>query len=216
MPVTDLEMQGYEKPETVTIDAKRWHGLRRQLVRLVLGFRYTDKEIARILEACRHASGCPAVADRTVPCLRECPDREIHLSALVIKHNAEAYSLLQRGLPLRPDGEYHPPSRETYDAVVSELEALREVQDLLSRLENLATAGEDTRMPSPWNDPYTVHTSSADRPIARLVSAGHEDADLDAEGDAGDDTGDTDRPPPDSAEDTDPDSEPPLNEETPT
>lgn len=64
--------------------------------------------------------------------------------------------------------------------------------------------------------PYTVHTSSAERPIARLVSAGQEDADLDAEGDAGDDTGDTDRPPPDSAEDTDPDSEPPLNEETPT
>lgn len=155
---TAAEVQGFRKVETISIDARRWQALRRQMVRIVLGWRYADKEIDRILENCKHTDGCPAVGDNAVPCLASCPDRETWLSALVIKHNASNYAMYQQGLPLRPDGEYHVPSREFFDAVLSELEVLREGKDIL---DEIAATGS-------WNEgPQTAQPM--EKPVARLL-----------------------------------------------
>jgi hypothetical protein len=166
------QLLGFQKPEMVSVDAKKWQAVRRQLVRLVIGWRYAAKESGRILETCRHADGCRAAAgDHTAPCLPACPDREVRLSALVIAHNAELYAMLREtmGLPLRVDGDFHPPSRETWDAVVSELEAVREGKDVLNEIMDAMARGQ-TIKPS-WTEPGTVTAEPAERPMTRLLPA---------------------------------------------
>jgi hypothetical protein len=170
---TLAEQQGFGRHETIAVDVRQWEALRRQMVRIVLGWRYADKEIARVIEACRHSDGCQAVQDRTTPCLASCPDREIFLSALVIKHNAEQYSMLQRNLPLRIEGDYHAPGREYFDAVVSELIALREGRDILAEVQ----AAIDKNV-SPWGE---VKTEPVEQPMTRMLPVSQEDGPPDDE-----------------------------------
>ena len=180
MPIRNpspAQLQGFDEEEKVSVDARHWQAMRRQLIRLVLGWRYADKEITRILDGARHAPSCPNAKDRSVPCLPSCPDREMVLSALVIKHNASNFSMLQQGLPLRITGEYHPPSREYFDAIVSELHALRETGDMLSTLQKEVERGA---APSPWESP---RSSTQERPTTRLLPAHEETRDEDDEDD---------------------------------
>ena len=156
------EAQGIRKPEFVRIDAKVWQGVRRQLVRLVLGWRYADKEAQRILDECKHLEGCRAVADRTASCFLQCPDHEKWQSALVIKYNAEQFVLLRYGLPLRPDGDYGPPSREFFDSVVSELEILREGRDILTDIEEAIAKHAASSV-------WTTTEKPVETPAARLM-----------------------------------------------
>jgi len=169
-PTSD-QLLGFQAEEKVTIDAKRWQGVRRQLVRLVIGWRYAEKEASRILEVCRHAEGCLGASDRSKPCLPACPDREMRLSALVIQRNAEQYAMVREtlGLPLRVEGEFHPPSRETWDAVISEIEAAREGKDVLDDIMKAMEAGRPIKQA--WDEPGTVTTTgtSAERPMTRLL-----------------------------------------------
>jgi hypothetical protein len=168
---TVAEQQGFGKNETVTIDAKKWAAMRRQMIRIVLGWRYADKEIARVIEHCRHSDGCPAVQDRTTPCLPSCPDREIFLSALVIKHNAEQYAMLQRDLPLRIEGDFHPPGREYFDVIVSELIVLQEGRDILAEVQ----AAIDKNV-SPWGE---VQAEPVEQPLTRMLPVSQEDEEVD-------------------------------------
>lgn len=170
MTTSPQEMMGLPKPETVTIDARRWQAIRRQMIRVVLGWRYADKEIERILQACRHTDGCHAVTDRAAPCLATCPDRETFLSALVISHNAKQYALYQNSLPLRFEGEYRAPSREYFDQVITELETAREAGDLLDEIKK-AVDGAPVKVP--WQDEPTTRP---ELPTTRLVSSGDDDA----------------------------------------
>jgi len=153
---TPDEALGIIKPEFVRIETKSWQGMRRQMVRLVTGWRYADKEAQRILDECKHLEGCRAVVDRTASCFLQCPDHEKWQSALVIKYNAEQFSMLAQGLPLRPDSDYGPPSREFFDAVVSELEVLREGRDILADVQSVASA-------SLWT------TTPVEQPASRLM-----------------------------------------------
>ena len=158
---TPEEALGLRKPEFVRIDAKSWQGMRRQMVRLVIGWRYADKEAQRILDECKHLDGCPAVANRTASCFLQCPDHEKWQSALVIKYNAEQYSMLAKELPLRPDGDYGPPGREFFDAVVSELEVLREGRDILTDIQEAVTKHATS---SPWTT-----TAPPERAASKLL-----------------------------------------------
>ena len=122
----------------VPISARSWKAIRRQMVRMVQGYRHVEREIDRVLASCRHADGCPAVRDRSLACLADCPDREAWLSALVIRGNAEQYTILQSRLPRRVTGDYSPPSREKFDAIMGELEVLRGAGDVLAEIERYA------------------------------------------------------------------------------
>lgn len=122
----------------VPISARSWKAIRRQMVRMVQGYRHVEREIDRVLASCRHADGCPAVRDRAQACLADCPDREVWLSALVIRGNAEQYTILQSRLPRRVTGDYSPPSREKFDAIMGELEVLRGAGDVLAEIERYA------------------------------------------------------------------------------
>ncbi len=166
---TAEERLGIRRTETITIDVRKWQALRRQLLRLVLGWRYADKEIERVLQACRHVEDCPAVEDRSMPCKHDCPDRETFLSSLVIKHNAQMYAMYQHAMSFRLNSDYTPPSRETFDAIVSELEILREGKDLLAEIQAELDKNATT---SPWDEspePAAQSTpAGAEVPLTRL------------------------------------------------
>jgi len=166
MPITtESELQGFRKVENVSIDARKWQAVRRQMVRLVLGWRHADREISEVLDHCRHDDECPAVKDPSRPCLFTCPDHEIWLSALVIKGNAAQLAMLGQDLPQRLMGEYRPPPREYFDEIVAELETLREGRDIL---EELRAADKS------WAGPGVVDATPMERPTTRLVAAAPE------------------------------------------
>lgn len=167
---TAEERLGIRRTETITIDVRKFQALRRQLLRLVLGWRYADKEIERVLQACRHADGCPAVEDRSTPCKYDCPDRETFLSSLVIKHNAQMYAMYQTAMNFRLNADYTPPSRETFDAIVTELEILREGKDLLAEIQAELDKSATT---SPWEESTEGAESApaAEVPLTRLKPA---------------------------------------------
>jgi len=153
------EQQGFGKGERVTLDARVWFALRRQLLQHVLAFRTLEREAKRVLEQCRHVEGCEAVTDRARPCRHDCPDRETWLSALVVLHNAAQYGLVDKPLPYKVGAEYRPPGRETFDATVTELEVLRAGADVLAELEH--RLGADT-MPPPAG-------ADEEAPVTRLL-----------------------------------------------
>lgn len=175
----------------VPISARSWKAIRRQMVRMVQGYRHVEREIDRVLASCRHADGCPAVRDRKLPCLADCPDREVWLSALVIRGNAEQYTILQSQLPRRVTGDYSPPSREKFDAIMGELEVLRGAGDVLAELERRSASSVADTEPAP---------PAPEQPRTRLLEpheeTGAEDLDEDLEqlGDVELDEDDDDRP----------------------
>lgn len=141
MTVSPAELQGHGRDEKVTVDARKYKAMRRQLLRMVLGYVAVEREVCRILESCQHAEGCEAVNDRARPCQHDCPDRETWLSALVVLGNAREYTPMRGSLPSRLGDDYSPPPREYFDQVVTELELLREGPDVLEELARYARAG---------------------------------------------------------------------------
>lgn len=149
---------------TVAVDVKTWEALRRQLARMVAGWRVVGREAERVLGSCRHADGCPADVDRARPCLPACPDRETFLSALVVEGNARQFAALRAAVPTRIGTEYRPPPRETFDAIVTELEVLRTGRDILGELEQLARAE-----PQLDAENHPLRGVEAEAPMTRLV-----------------------------------------------
>jgi hypothetical protein len=163
---------GVQPPELLQVDARRWKALRRQMLRMVLGWRNVQREARRVLESCRHAEGCEAVGDRTRPCLAACPDRENWLSALVILGNADEHVMLAASLPRKIDNDYSPPSRETWDALCAENETLRAGRDVIADIEKFIAennAADIVPPPPPEEQPPT------EEPLTRLLPPELED-----------------------------------------
>ena len=170
---TTAQQLGVQPSETVTIDARRWKALRRQMLRMVLGWRNTQREARRILDSCRHASGCEGAADPSRPCLASCPDREGRLSALVILGNADEHVMFASALPRKLDNDYSPPARETWDALVAELEVVRAGRDVIADVEEYIAANQGVDVaPAPPAD-------RGEQPLTRLMPAPDEEEEID-------------------------------------
>ena len=143
---TNAELLGFLGDGNVTIPERSWHAMRRIVARMMISWTHVGREAEQILEGCKHADGCEAARDRAMPCRAECPDRERWLSALVCLANAEQFSG-QVAVPKRAatGGSYIPPTREYFDRVVAELEALRAVADLAGPEAAGAFAGASLR-----------------------------------------------------------------------
>jgi hypothetical protein len=81
------------------------------------------------------------MVDQLRPCSGACPDRETFLSALVIIGNARQFGRVR--VPSRIDGEYSPPARETWDALVTELLARSGADAELEELSRLKQRDDD-------------------------------------------------------------------------
>jgi hypothetical protein len=160
----------------VAIEIRTWEALRRQLARMVIGWRYVDREVERVLEACKHVDDCPALRDRAQPCKRECADRETFLSALVVAGNARQFAMLPAQ---RPATEYRPPPREVFDEIVAELEVLRAGRDVLAEIADLMADGS---LPVGAAAQVWPPTAPAERPLTRLIAPEDGGESIDDEG----------------------------------
>ncbi len=117
------KMMGFTSPgdQRVPIPVRDWNGLKLALWRSKVAWGIVEGQAEEILGRCEHSDGCPAVHDETQPCVSECPDRELRMSALVILNAARMFASIDAR---RPASEpYIAPSREYFSEIVAELGA---------------------------------------------------------------------------------------------
>ena len=114
-------MLGLDPEPRSTIDSRVWFGQKLALWRSKVGWDIAAKQAAEIVGRCSHMTGCPAESTETEPCLPDCPDREIRMSALVVLNAARQFAPPSASkLANQP---YTAPSREYFSDVVGELAA---------------------------------------------------------------------------------------------
>lgn len=115
------EQNGYvtEGDRKVTIVARDWTALKLAVWRSKVGWDIVAREAKALVDRASHAGGCPGAASETESCLRDCPDRELRLSALVILNAARQWAP-PRAAKIA-EGPFIAPSREFYSEVLSAL-----------------------------------------------------------------------------------------------
>ena len=148
----------------VTIDARQWQTMRRILARMMVSWTHCLREARLILDSCKHAPDCHALADPGRTCSQTCPDREKFLSARVVMASAiEFVGKLQ--LPTWSATGYIPPTREYFDRVLSKLEAMSAARDWLEDLAAAAPKLDGEAIVS-IAESLPAHA----RPLSRLVA----------------------------------------------
>ncbi len=123
-------MLGFQPDAKVTIDARHWEALRRIVWRMKVAWGFVEQECLALVATCRHVDGCRGAVESTEPCRAECPDRQTRLSALVVLANAREFA---RADARKPGASYIPPTREYFDAIVSDLVAAEVALDEVRR-----------------------------------------------------------------------------------
>ena len=118
------KLQGIVAPDDhkVAVPIRHWEGMKRRLWRSKVSWDIALKEASNLLERCSHMEGCAGKTDETAPCLIDCPDRELRMSALVILNAARQFAPLDA---IRAEGPYFAPSRERFSELISELGAIQ-------------------------------------------------------------------------------------------
>lgn len=118
------EMMGFKSPgdHKVPVSVRDWNALKLALWRSKVAWEIAAHEAEAILDRCIHAAGCAGKDVETEPCLRECQDRELRMSALVVLNASRQCSPANARRPT--DGTaYFAPSREYFSEVLAELAA---------------------------------------------------------------------------------------------
>jgi hypothetical protein len=114
-------MMGLDPEPRTMISSRVWFGQKLALWKSKVAWEITVKQAAEIVARCSHMTGCPAESTETEPCLQDCPDREIRMSALVILNAARQFAPPNAS---KIAGQaYSAPSRETFSGIVAELGA---------------------------------------------------------------------------------------------
>lgn len=111
------KMMGFENPGDVQvrIRVREWDGAKLALWRSLYAWEIAATQAVEILQRCGHMEGCPGKTEETEPCLKDCPDREIRMSALVILNAARQFAPIHA---IRPaDQPYYAPTREYFSEV---------------------------------------------------------------------------------------------------
>src|SRR5271157_6549967 len=119
----NAKLQGLVTPgdQKVNVPVRHWDGMKRQLWRSKISWDIALKETSNLLARCAHMEGCPAKTSETAPCLPDCPDRELRMSALVILNAARQFAPIDARKA--SEGPYYAPSREHFAEVMAELSA---------------------------------------------------------------------------------------------
>ena len=125
------KMMGLDTPgdQKVPVTARDWNAMKLALWRSKVAWDIVGREAAELVNRAAHMEGCPARGVETEPCLPDCPDRELRLSALVILNAARQSAPANARKPA--DAPYLAPSRERFSEVVAELEVARAELEVL-------------------------------------------------------------------------------------
>ncbi len=128
-------MMGLRTPgdEKFPVPRRDWNGMKLALWRSRTGWLIAARQADETVKRCAHMEGCAGKTDETAPCLKDCPDREHRMSALVILNAARQFApVTARQLTNEP---YYAPSRERYSEVIAELAACQAELEAGSRAE---------------------------------------------------------------------------------
>lgn len=133
------EMMGFKPPDDqrVTIPVRDWNALKLAIWRSKTALEIAGREAGAIVERCAHMEGCAGKEVETEACLRDCPDRELRMSALVILSAARQLAHINARKPA--NAPYYAPSREYFSEVQATLAVAQVELDLLR--ETLRAAG---------------------------------------------------------------------------
>lgn len=122
---TSRGMMGFDNPgdQKIPIRARDWNAFKLALWRSKVSWEIVKSAAIDILVRCQHSEGCPGEKDETEPCLRDCADREVRMSALVVLNAARTCSPATANKPA--EGSYFAPSREYFSEVLVDLETTK-------------------------------------------------------------------------------------------
>ena len=129
--------------EKVPVPVRHWDGMKRALWRSKFAWEIVQREATALLARCAHMEGCAGKADETAPCLVDCPDRELRMSALVILNAARQFAPVDARRAA--EGPYYAPSREHFSEVIAELGACQ--TELIALRGSTTTEPVDTLAP---------------------------------------------------------------------
>jgi hypothetical protein len=114
-------MMGLDNPgdQRVEVPLRHWEGMKLALWRSKVAWEIAGRAAAEMVAGCKHTAGCPGEASETEVCLRDCPDRELRLSALVVLNSARQFATIDARRPA--DASYFAPSREHFSEIMAEL-----------------------------------------------------------------------------------------------
>ena len=143
------KMMGFEVPgdQRVPVPVRDWNAMKLALWRSKVALDISARAAADLVARAAHMEGCPGKELETEPCLPDCPDREIRMSALVVLNAARQFTPPVASKLNQP---YTAPSREYFSGVVAELAACQ------AELETLR--GTVVTMP-PSNEPQLQEKS---------------------------------------------------------
>lgn len=125
------KLLGFDTPgdQRVSIQVRDWNALKLAAWRSRVGWEVATRAALDVVDRCAHAAGCPGKGSETEPCLPECADREVRMSALVVLSAARQLAPVDARKPA--DQPYFAPSRERYSEVMAELAAAQAELDVL-------------------------------------------------------------------------------------
>jgi len=153
------KLMGFANPgdQKVPVPVRHWEGMKRALWRSRVAWEIAQREAANLLDRCAHMEGCAGKTSETSPCLVDCPDRELRMSALVILNAARQFAPLDARKAT--EGPYYAPSREHFSEVIAELSVCQV---------DLAALDPDGSLRS------ALRASTEPQPVATLAAANEE------------------------------------------
>jgi hypothetical protein len=153
--------------QRVPVPVRDWNALKLALWRSKAAWVTAVHEADEIISRCGHMEGCAAKEIETEPCLRDCPDRELRMSALVILNAARMFAPADARRPA--DAPYMAPSREFFSEVLSDLVAAQLELEVLRDM--LRTVGIEMPSPPPNPEPKLPTREPPQLASTRLLEA---------------------------------------------
>ena len=162
------KLLGLDTPgdQRVPVPFRDWTAIKLALWRSKVAWDVALRALDDILERCAHAEGCPGKVAEGEPCLRECRDREVRMSALVAI--GAARQLAPVGARRPGDAPYFAPSREYFSEVMAELAAAQ------IELEVLRAGADEKVLGAIERVLRTVPVSGAETTVNRLKQDSYE------------------------------------------
>ena len=171
------KMMGFASPgdQKVSIPTRDWSAVKLALWRSRVAWEIAARAASEMVERCAHMTGCAGKDDEAEPCLPDCPNRELRMSAQVILSAARQFAPVDARRPA--DGPYFAPSREYFSAVMAELAAAQaELEALRGSDLTRPEAQPAAKLPGKTAEAKRLRSAAAEfeAGLAELAAAGEE------------------------------------------
>lgn len=165
------KLMGFDVPgdQKVPVPVRDWNAMKLALWRSKAAWDIAKRAAGDILGECKHVGGCSGEQIETEPCLPDCPDREMRMSALVVLNAARMFAPVDANRPA--DQPYFAPSREYFSEVMA---ALGSAQIEIATLHaTMQMAGVQIPTAPPYMESQLPEQSRPTQPAPPLLEEPH-------------------------------------------